>query len=50
MITVKDKKITEASHWRASGIQARLRETSSPKNAKAPRRKRRKLTHRLVWV
>ena len=35
MITGKDKKVTQASHSRASGLQARLLETSSPKNAKA---------------
>ena len=44
MITGKDKKVTQASHSRAFGLQARLLETSSPKNAKAPGRKRRKLT------
>ena len=48
MITGKDKKVTQASHSRASGLQARLLETSSPKNAKAPRRKRRKLAHLLL--
>ena len=35
MITGKDKKVTQASHSRASGLQARLLETSSPKNVKA---------------
>ena len=45
MITGKDKKVTQASHSRVSGLQARLLETSSPKNAQAPRRKRRKLAH-----
>ena len=48
MITGKDKKVTQASHSRASGLQARLLETSSPKNAKAPKRKRRKLAHVLL--
>ena len=37
MITAKYKKVTHASHSSASGLQARLRETSNPKNAKAPR-------------
>ena len=50
MITAKDKKVTHASHWMASGLQARLRETSSPKNAKDPRRKPRKLAHLLSWI
>ena len=50
MITGKDKKVTQASHSRASGLQARLRETSNPKNAKAPTRKRRKLAHLLLWI
>ena len=50
MITAKDKKVTHASQLRASGLQARLWETSHPKNTKAPRRKRRKLTHRLLWI
>ena len=35
MITGRGKKVTQASHSRASGLQARLLETSSPKNAKA---------------
>ena len=48
MITGKDKKVTQASHSRASGLQARLLETSSPKNAKAPKRKRRKPAHVLL--
>ena len=48
MITGKDKKVTQASHSRASGLQARLLETSSPKNAEAPKRKRRKLAHVLL--
>ena len=48
MITGKDKKVTQASHLRASGLQARLLETSSPKNVKAPKRKRRKLAHVLL--
>ena len=50
MITAKDKKVTHASQLRASGLQARLWETSHPKNAKAPRRKRRKLAHCLLWI
>ena len=50
MITGKDKKVTQASHSRASGLQARLLETFSPKNAKAPRRKHRKLAHLLLWI
>ena len=50
MITAKDKKVTHSSHLRASRLQARLRETSNPKNTKAPKRKRRKLTHLLLWI
>ena len=50
MITAKDKKVTHVSHSRASRLQARLRETSNPKNAKAPRRKRRKLAHPLLRI
>ena len=50
MITAKDKKVTHASHSRASRLQARLRETSNTKNAKASSRKRRKLAHRLLWI
>ena len=34
MITANDKKVTHASHSKASRLQARLRETSNPKNAK----------------
>ena len=48
MITAKDKKVTHASHSRASRVQARLRETSNPKNAKAQSRKWRKLAHFLL--
>ena len=50
MITAKDKKVTHASHSRASRLQARLRGTSNMKNAKTPSRKRRKLAHHLLWI
>ena len=50
MITGKDKKVTQASHSRASGLQARLRETSNPKNSKTPRRTHRKFAHYLLWI
>ena len=50
MITGKDKKVIQASNSTASGLQARLRETSNAKNAKAPGRKRRKLAHLLLWI
>ena len=50
MITGKDKKVTQASHSIASGLQVRILETSSPKNEKAPRKKRRKLAHLLLWI
>ena len=49
MITAKDKKVTHASHSMVSGLQARLRETSNPKNSKAQRKKRKKLAH-LLWL
>ena len=45
MITGKDKKVAHACHSRASGLQAK-----QPGNAKAPRRKRRKLAHLLLWI
>ena len=50
MITAKDKKVTHSSHSTVSRFKARLRETSNPKNAKAPRRKCRKLAHVLLWI
>ena len=38
MITPKDKKVTQTSQSRTARLQARLRDNSNPKNAKALRR------------
>ena len=50
MITAKDKKVIHTSRPRTSRLQASLRETSNPRNAKAPSRKCRKLAHLLMWI
>ena len=50
MITAKDKRVLHASRWRTSRLQARLWETSNPKNVNAPNRKRRKLAQLLLWI
>ena len=44
------KRVSHASRSRTSLLQARLRETSNPKNAKGRNRKRRKLAHLLLWI
>ena len=50
MIAAKDKKVIHASRSRTPRLQGRLRETSNPKSANAPNRKRRKLAHLLLWI
>ena len=50
IITAKDKRVIQASRSRTSHLQAILWETSNPKNANAPNRKRRKLTYLLLWI
>ena len=50
IITAKDKRVIHASRSRTSHLQARLRETSNPKNANTLNRKRRKLTYLLLWI
>ena len=48
IITAKDKRVIHATRSKTSNLQARLRETSNAKNAKAPNWKRGKLAHFLL--
>ena len=49
-ITAKDKRVIHASRSKTSRLQARLRETSNPKNLNVPNKKCRKFAHLLLWI